>query len=346
MKTDFIRVLWLYQYKSDYDFDNWLHMKFAETLAQDSQFELFAYGPGLEECNPQLTPIHYRPDLTIEDLYRELKFDVVILNTKSRMFFYYNPHNDDARDCWVPKGFDRFNNAPKIVIEEDYHYEKNDLWYQELRINLILQRHYASSLRQEIVPMKWFPFSVDPSIFKPSFSERINRICIAGSVNGAYPERVLASEILKKHDLIDIFSSKQMIGQKYVECLQQYVCHLSGSSRYHITPAKMFEIMASGSVLLTNEEKDLPLIFDDGSYVTYRTDLSNTENSLLEKARRILTDFNYRESVVRKAHDCIKRRHTHSTRIRELKQIIENLQYGMNLTKIHKNDIIPQTHKS
>lgn len=321
-----IKVLWLYRYIPEYDFDNWLHMKYAEYLNTNEHFKVYAYGPGLHECSPNITPINYDKSITIDFLYEKLGFDVVILNTKSRMFFYYNPHLDDARDCWLPLGLYKFSATKKIVIEEDYHYEKNDQWYQELNIDLILQRHYASSLRQMSVRMKWFPFSVDTSIFNPlTLEERQNKICMAGSVNGAYPERALACDILKKHNLIDVFSGKQKIKNHYIECLKQYVCHLSGSSRYHITPAKMFEIMASGSVLLTNEEKDLPLIFDEGSYVTYRSDAFNFEASLLEKARHILSDGNYRKEITSKALKCIQDKHSHQVRSLELYNIIKSL---------------------
>jgi spore maturation protein CgeB len=319
-----LKILWLYQFLDHYNHDDWLHMKFAEYIANSGQCELVAYGPGLHENYRDVAPIKYNQKIMLGNLYNELRFDAVIINTKSRCFDYYNPHKQELRGCWLAEDFSAFDKTPKLVLEEDYHYELNDTWYQEQRIDLILQRHYAHVSRQEKVPMKWLPFSVDTTIFKPSDThEKINKVCMAGAVNGAYPERQIISNALQRNQLIDVFSSKEKIGLDYVKCLQQYTIALCGSSRYHITPAKLFEIMASGAVLFTSEEKDLEILFDKDSYITYN--INQSESAIVQKVREILNNINLRDNITSKALKCINEKHTHDVRIKELIKIIEDI---------------------
>jgi hypothetical protein len=40
-----MHILWLYRYIEAYDFDNWLHMKFAESLAKTPGVRVMCYGP-------------------------------------------------------------------------------------------------------------------------------------------------------------------------------------------------------------------------------------------------------------------------------------------------------------
>ena len=336
-----MKILWLYSYKPDYDFDNWLHMRFVEYMHKYSELKVVAYGPDLHISSPEVTPIRYNPSIDINTLDKEFHFDAIICNTKSRMFEYYNPHNNTSSGMWLPKDFSK-TKIPKIEIQEDAHYELDGKWYKEMNFDLILQRHYESSLKDWGIITKWFPFSVDTKTFCDGHYERINKVCMAGSVNSAYPERQLACNILNKHQLIEIYSGKQMIGPKYIQCLKQYVCHLSGSSRYHITPAKMFEIMASGSVLLTNEEKDLPLLFDEGSYATYDDKIGSNEEKLVILANKILTDGHFRRNITEKAVKCIKERHSHDIRIKQLMKIIEYLPTCKNLTDFNICDKIKE----
>jgi hypothetical protein len=323
-----MRILWFYKYIKSYDFDNWLHMKYVEKLAQHPGVTLMAYGPDLHHCNPELVPVHYRPDMDMFELFWQLKPDVIICNTKSRMFMYYSPHQKREEGLWLPKNFVAFEKVPKIMIEEDYHYEENDNWYHDLGFNLILQRHWGSAQRQHRCPMRWFPFSVDTKVFCPPKDpnhKRVKKICMAGSVNGAYPERQVACRILRKAHLLDEFSRKEMIGQKYVDCLRNYVCHLSGASQYKITPAKMFEIMASGSILLTNENEDLHLLFDRAAYVTYRSDYSRVDIELIRIVRRIIENDQHRQTIIDAGMRCIRENHTHEHRNTQLIKIIEDL---------------------
>lgn len=319
-----MKILWFYKYIADYDFDNWLHLKFVEAIKKYPGVEIMVYGPDVHIGYPHLTSMKYDKKITIEDIQKEFDFDVIILNTKSRMFADYNPHKNIAEGEWLPKRFNIID-KPRIVIEEDYHYEKNDGWYAQNRIDLILQRHWSQSLRQENVPMQWFPFSVDTTMFRPGPAPRHNRICFAGSVNPTvYKMRWTACDFLKRAHLLDAFPNRQKHGVAYVDCLQEWISHLSCSSTYKLSSAKMFEIMAAGSALLTNENGDLPLLFPDGSYYTYKSDCSN----VVHVAREIINDKARREETVHKGLQAIIARHSHQVRIGELINIISSIKSG------------------
>jgi hypothetical protein len=316
-----MKILWFYQYLDSYEFDNWLHLKFVESLKAYPGVEVLVYGPGISDGYPHLTTLPYDPKISADDIKRHFNFDAIILNTKSRMFAHYDPHKRIARNEWLPTKWSLMD-VPKIMIEEDYHYEQDDSWYRENRIELILQRHYSQSQRQQTVPMKWFPFSVDTGVFSPATYSRNNKICFAGSTNrDVYKYRYNACEILKRANLIDVFANGTKHGAGYVRVLKDYVSHLSCSSTYMLTPAKMFEIMASGSVLLTNENNDLELLFPKGSYCTYKPD----NHSIVGVARSILNDKDMREEIVKNGLEAIRTRHSHQVRINELLGIIKGL---------------------
>jgi hypothetical protein len=98
-----MRVLWLYRYIASYDFDCWLHMKFAEVMAKTPGIEMMAYGPRLHKGYPGSTSLPYHPNATISDIRSHFPFDCIIMNTKSRMFQHYDPHRNESRDAGFQK---------------------------------------------------------------------------------------------------------------------------------------------------------------------------------------------------------------------------------------------------
>ena len=143
-----MRILWLYRYTPDYNFDHWLHMDFAEWINSYSEIQTKCYGHRLHEVYPNFVVMPWEETITMKDIKKAFDFDVVILNTKSRMFEEYlppvNPDNlpHSHSPTWLPRDFKEYD-CPKVVIEEDYHWELNDDWYAENGIDLIMQRHYS-----------------------------------------------------------------------------------------------------------------------------------------------------------------------------------------------------------
>jgi len=335
-----MKILWFYKYSDRYNFDRWFHLDLVRDIKK--YIPIYAYGPDIHNRYSDICLQKYNENITLKELYEQFKFDVIIINTKSRMFDYYNPHSNIAKGSWLPKDFKYFN-KPKVVIEEDYHYEKNDDWYNEMNISLVMQRHlnnYILQKQRKKVKTVWLPFSVNENVFKPNYNiNRINLICFAGNKTSiVYKFRKKVCNILTENNAIDFCDIDKDVPNKirkitllkdfnhslkeeaYIRCLQQYVSHINGSSIYNITSAKMFEIMSSGSVLFTNNsDYGLKELFYDDSYVTYEEDCSDA----IMQARKIIQDKDYREHIAKRGRECILARHTNEIRTKEMINILE-----------------------
>ena len=321
-----MKILWLENWRRAARYNKWLHIDFVKEVAKHAN--LYLYGPRLEECFIGQVPLLYEEDMPFKEIVEILGVDVIVMHTKDAMFTDYYPKllfGEVQQKSWLPKDFADIG-IPKVCLEVDYHYEKDDMWYQKMGVDLILQRHYSQSLRRQTVPMGWLPFSVNPEIIKPNLEKIRNRkICFAGSLRSnkrnTYRYRKMACEILSRSNLIDVFSHKEKVGVRYVSCLQDYVSHLSSGSMFDLTSGKNFEIMASGSVLLTNKFSGMEKLFPPNTYCLYKNDCSD----ITRKAERIIRDDSYREQIAQEGRKCILKKHTNNIRAKEFISILEKL---------------------
>jgi spore maturation protein CgeB len=312
-----MKILWLYSYSSNYNLDKWFHLELVRWMKANG-YDIQAYGPGLEREYRDIAPFRYNPYISWDEVVKTTGADVAILNTKSRQFHYYSPHTKIYTGCYLNPGFETSTIIPKVVIEEDDHYETDGIWYQKNGINLVLQRHYSQAQRNWGVKTLWYPFSVDEQIFAPSTVYRNNRICFAGHMTDPYPCRRVVCENLSKKNLIDVFQNREKVDMQYVLCLQQYVAHLSTPSIYDISAAKNFEIMSSGSVLFTPRFSGIDKLFPKDAYCEINIDGSDC----VEKATRIINDEEYRKITAERGRQCILENHTNSIRTKELINIL------------------------
>jgi len=330
-----INILWLYGSIPKFDVINhWYHADFAKVLSKMPNINLMLYGFGMEKLYPNMTKTPYDAKMTGKDIKKEFNFDVIIMDNKQRFLDRAQP-SINPRTFWLtPSFFNGLGETPKIMLEGDYHQHvmRANLsspeldWYVDRQVDLLLVRHLDNlkHAKNSSIPMMWLPCSVNNTIFKPNLEiERINKIClISGYGLATYKYRTLAGKILSSTDLVDIYQ-KRFIGEDYITCLQQYMSHISGSSgscRNYITAAKMFEIMASGSLLLTDkgDEYGLKELFPGSSYCTYKRDGSD----IITKSELIINEPAYRKFVTNRAIECISKKHTHEIRANELLDII------------------------
>ena len=274
-----MNILFLHRYIPEYSFDEWLNAKWIESIERIGYCGIKAYGPIMFDAFPHIS-IRYSPGLTLSDIYNNYRYDVIIVNTRSRCFLNYNPKVDLAEDCWLPSDFKTYRKEiPRIILDQDSHYEKDGKWLQDMGFNLILQRHYSQSLRDWGIPCKWHPFSVDLSTFHkdrescmhqggylklPPYEQRIKKICFTGNnADDAYVYRRNAINRLLAAGMGANFAGAKKVDGEYVQVLRQYVGYLSCGSIYEISAAKNFEIMASGGVLLTNKFQGIDLLFPE-----------------------------------------------------------------------------------
>jgi len=312
-----MKILWLYRYTPKWAYNHWYTVDFFKLLNTFSDTEVKFYGYNIEQAYEDMMLIKYSPDLLMQDLKQLFDFDVIIMGCKNRMFT-----NVDFKECWLPKDFNTYN-CPKILLEEDYFNFRKDPWVKDTGINLILHRHKNNVIRGvedfPTINQLWFPFSVNTALFKPNKEiTKINKIAFVGSYHPkVYYFRNEANKILENEQLIDFLGQKRE--EEYIESLQKYTCHLNGSLIYSLDNAKMMEIMASGSVLFTNDcyngSADL---FGKNTYVTYRNDFSD----LIQKSKFILENENYRNYITKNALKVIRKKHSHQQRCTELLEVI------------------------
>lgn len=331
-----MKILFFYRFTEEYNFDHWLHMDFAEWLRVYSGAHVKCYGHRLHEVYPKFVAMPWDEKITMQDIHKEYPFDVVILNTKSRMFVRYlppiNPDNQphSFSPTWLPSDFASYD-CPKVMIEEDYHWETDDDWYYDNGIKLILQRHYSQSLRDGKVKKLWFPFSVDATVFSPNpnIPERDPRICKMGGYTYCYTHRMKVVQMLKPLNLIVDFSNTHR-EERYVKSLQNFAAFVSCSSTVNHTPAKIFEIMSSGGLLFTNRAPNdaygLEKLFPKDTYVTYEEDYSD----VIEKAKKIVHDRAYTREIAKRGMEYVQRHHNHRVRIGQLMNIIEK-EFGIHI---------------
>ena len=308
-------------------YNNHLHLDFFRAIA--GYADLFMYGPYVHKDCPDIALTKYNKRHTIQDLVSMCNPDIIITGNKARMLNNrrcvgcHNRTNCTScpeYDTWLPEDFAEFSNVAKVVIEVDYHYEKDETWYRQHNIDLILQRHYSQLLRQQSISMRWLPFAVNTEVFKPNKNiERINKICFCGSKKAApYKVRREMSEKLKEVKLLD--DKGRVYGNKYVKCLQSYVSHLSCSSSYDLCVGKTLEIAASGSVLLTNTFTGRDKLFNTEKrcYMEYKPDGSD----IVDVARKVLSDGALVNEITSNAIEYIRDNHTYAHRIKELLGIL------------------------
>lgn len=327
----FMRLLWIDQTTRHDRYDDWLHWRFAKAIRKHT--DIFFYAPYIHEREPSFTPIHYQKSLKLKDIVDELKIDCVILNTKGSAFFNYLPdilyhEKHTGSTYWLPNDFKKCD-VLKICIEEDFQYETTYNWHEEHGFKAVLQKHVIHTLKTGGLDRYLFPFSVDTDVFKPSGRPRQAKVGFAGtqragnaiSGGSVYRPREMAYDTIRSLGYLagkTTPAGERIEGQAYVDYLQEYIAYLSCGSIYNLTPAKMFEIMASGGVLLTNKTYGLDRLFPEDTYITYEEDGMD----LKPKLEQLFADKEYRDGIVERALTCIREKHTHDIRIKWLLEII------------------------
>jgi len=320
-----MKILWLFRYTPHRHYNHWFHTDFAKEIAKSKNVDLKLYGYNMHMKHEykELLIRPWQQHILLSDLKKEYNYDIVILDGINRMY-----KTTFIKEKWITEKSFKSINIPIINLEGDYHNIFNKSIYYNFNINLIIHRHFSNVLRaKKDLPIKsiWLPCSIDTDIFKPNINiNRINKICLVGEArNKVYLWRKESFDHIDKK-----FKFKQRLvrEEEYIKCLQQYISHLNGSSIFNLDMAKMFEIMACGSVLFTDKTdlNGLTKLFPSNTYCTYERNYSDISN----KVKKIINDLEYRKITTSNAIKCIKNKHTHKIRVQQLLKIIKD-NYGL-----------------
>lgn len=240
----------------------------------------------------------------------------------------YEKHKPDVAivySSWnIPPTF--FTKLPclKICIETDfYRYVKKQRfdWFIKNKFDYLIQRGAFSPKKNTSgIPMVWLPFSADTKEFYPG-SKRNNKIGFAGATKPpAYVQRRKAIAILSRAKLL--WNAGRNVGQ-YPEFVRKCTGLLT-STESHSPHGKVFEAMASKTVVLTPpfyHENDL---FEPNAFVKYKSDCSN----IAQQARKIINEPKKTQNMADKAYKIFLEKHTHQKRAEELSNHLKNLLAG------------------
>ena len=120
----------------------------------------------------------------------------------------------------------------------------------------------------------------------------------------------LLSKILVKHQFLD--------SQSYVKTLSQTKIYINTLSPMGLISPRFFESMASRALVLCEESSLYSNIFPKGTYITFKSDLSDFE----EIVDALLTDKIKKDSIVDAAYKFVYDDHTWEKRVSSLLNLI------------------------
>ena len=241
---------------------------------------------------------------TAEELYERFNPDAILLLA----------HSD------VLDGYLKDIPCLKVMVAVDYRKieeRRKFYWYKNNQFNLVIQRglYDVDSFNKNIgIPSVWLPYSANEKEFYPS-KEKINKIGFTGTTSASsYAQRRKALQLLESENLIN--NSGKLMGNGYSTFIRVHRAMLTdtklGNSNINSPHAKAFEILASGSVLLSPPMDKQ--IFPKDCYIEYKEDCSD----IIEKGKWILDNGPECDIIGKKGYEEFLKNHTDTVRVKEL----------------------------
>ncbi len=268
--------------------------------------------------------------LTALDLFHKYSPSIVI---------HYDSHAPSGKETRFSPGY--FRNLPclKVMIETDFGkkagWNSHPLkprwgttkWYNTNQFDLVIRRgSYLGQKDIDGIPSVWLPFSANDEFYSDPEIKREQKICFAGAYRYEfYTQRRIALKVLSNASLLVQKAYRTPTNNYlYPIFLRSFIASLT-SAEVRSAYGKVFEVMASGTVLLTpdfDHKKDL--FGDDECFVEYKDDASD----LAAKAQKIINEPAWAKSVAQNALKVIASKHTHKHRIAELNEHLCNTYLG------------------
>lgn len=270
---------------------------------------------------------------TSQDLQKDYKPDVIICygNFAKEVFSGYFTKMSCAKTVVIVDFHSHTNNNPGIM-------EK----FKENGFSIMFMRGVYDVKYKSTIPMIWVPFCANEKEFYPDNSvTRVNQIGFAGVTGpSVYSTRKKAIKLLKKAKLLRVCAKSQCSkGHKernkgYPAFLRSNVACLTSTELYNWPPtprAKTFEIMGSGTVLLTPYFFGMEeMLGKDGiHYVQYNKNCSD----VVKKAREIINNPARAKTIAENGYKMFLKKHTDRIRIREFYEHLVRLVEGKPIKK-------------
>ena len=205
--------------------------------------------------------------------------------------------------------------------------------------HLVLKSHdyyntseYGQRLKDLNIPVEWYPHSIDPRLFYDRKLPKIYDVTNIGQFTTQhYPLRYRAHEVLSNQTEIKYMSSptKYIYGEEYAKIINQSKMFLTDTSSFRFAVPKLYEIMASNTLLMTTAPRSAGIIgLKDGlNYVEIKDMAPEASrvnvNSFMEPIRYYLQHPDETAQIAQRGHDLVHSKHTHDIRAQEMIKTFE-----------------------
>jgi len=274
--------------------------------------------------------LRYNDIKNIRSFYRRYKPDIVIFEERLMDLMRF-------KGCL---GID----VPKILILNDVHnlqkhFVDIDRFIEENDIRLCLSKMkycmelYKDNLNCEV---KWFPWSIETSIFKNYMEKKDYDVFSSGIVSPVYTLRYVLKHLDKDNRLENLNMEYQSysnpgfisgvdlnnVREGYARKLSKSKIFLFGNSIYLFPIQKYFEGMASDCMVMAPEphdSKELHFVPGD-NFVSISQNASKEE--VIDNIRFYIDNEKLRRKIVARANETINKYHTTDIRIKEFRSYL------------------------
>lgn len=301
-----------------------IHINFIKKLARLCNLTVF--GPLEDEINKgeytiegnEISPTKFDAEISSQEIIKELDIDLILLPEWGLV-----QNTESWEGCPLPV----------VMVEGDFYCTPKG-WYKEKGIDLVVSRAPASKFG---VPSVWLPYSANEEEFYTDensnyVNNRAQEITFIGDglfparslINSYYEIRREAVRTLLKHNLLQLRGN--LGSEHYPFMLKKSIAALSCSfPPLYCAPAKTWEIMASGTALLSTHFRMRKELFgEEQVFFEYEADMSN----IVEVAKNVLLDLPKTLEVTKNALTIVNKKHLDKHRIVELYNILKAILSG------------------
>lgn len=279
--------------------------------------DLKLYGPGykpFDDFNSSRDILN-----VIKYLYGEDVPDAIIMWDIEGSGWAGNFTNLDKIDClkvfWT---VDTHNDAVPHCLK----------YLKDAKINLILttydkaqESQYTKIFKTLGVPIEFYPFSVDPDIFRPMGIPHKYDVAVIGNMSSSYyPIRNRAHETLKDagyryhHPFM-----KQYVREEFARHINECKICVTCSGSFKGLVQKYYEVTSCGTLLMADRCMDL----EEQHFISGHNFVEINEGNILEKVQHYLSHPEEAQRIADQGRADILTYHTHDIRAKELIEILK-----------------------
>jgi len=234
---------------------------------------------------------------------------------------------------------------PKAFIVEEMHHP---IWQEiengvKFKFDFLFHKYYNAlydkhpKIKNKFGNVIYLPHCVNHNVFKPSSFKMID-VLLTGVVHQkVYPIRFKANSHLSKKkyftriarpadkspNIIKKNDDRWPIGKQYADLLSISKISITGGSKLHYPVMKFFEILSSGSLLVSDYFKELGTLgFEPGKNMVKIK--CGSPEQLDKQMRDLLNDVDKRCEIANNGRKLILERHTVDIRAKQLIDSLEN----------------------